>query len=334
MGQLILVDDLVNETRAMLDEHNSISVSDESDILPALNRAQRYATNILTRHYEPPMLKHITMTPVSGQAEYPIPSDCLEERLEKVEVKINQLYYPVTRISYRDLTEYETATSVAAPYYYAMVGRNMKLVPKPSGAYSFRLWYLQEPLKLVKSQGRIQSMVAGDMTVILDAIGDDLSTDVDTLESFVNVIDAETGQRKATLQIRNISGNQVRFKTTPSVSTVQTFTVDTSMTTLSVNTDTDNDGSDVSIEVGDYLSSVSGTCIPFFKNPFSNFLVQYAVAEIRRKLGGDVESEMLALRGLEEQVQRSWVGRENSLRIHRSNTKWNSSGRRYLIQRG
>lgn len=340
MAQIITVDNLINDVRQMLDEHNTLSVSDSADILPALNRAQRYAANILTRHYEPPMLRHVTLTPTAGQAEYPIPQDCLEERLEKVEVNINSLYYPVTRISYRDISDYETTNGVPSPYYYAIVGRNFRLVPKPTGAYPLRLWYLAEPPKLTNVWGRIQRVDTANMALIVtdqvleteDQAG--MTTQIDNLNSFVNVIDAETGMRKATLQIKSISGSQVKFKTVPSRETVQTLTVDTSMTDLSVNTDSNNNGSDVEIEQDDYLCSIEGSCVPFFKNPFSNFLVQYAVAEIRRKLGGDSETEIAVLQRLEQQVERSWVGREQSLRVHRSNTKWNNSGRRYLITRG
>lgn len=330
MPQIITVDDLVNDVRSLLDEHNTLSVSDDSDILPALNRGQRYAADILAKQYEPPMLRHLSVTPVADQPEYPMPTDCLEERLEKVEVNINGLFYPVTRISYRDLSQYETQSSTSTPYYYAIVGRNFRVIPKPSGAYLFRIWYLQEPMKLVKSQGRIQTVDTANMAVILDAVGSDLTTQIDNLNSFVNVIDAETGMRKATLQIKSISGNQVKFKTVPSRSTVQTITVDTSMTTLSVNTDSNNQGTDVEIEEDDYLCAVNGTCVPFFKNPLSNFLTQYAVAEIRRKLGGDSGTEQAVLQGLERQVERSWVGREQSLRVHRASSKWNGQGRRNL----
>lgn len=338
MSQIITVDDLVNDVRNQLDEHNTLSVGDETDILPALNRAQRYAANILTRHYEPPMLKHVILTPVSGQAEYPIPQDCLEERLEKVELNINSLYYPLQRVSYREMSQYETNTSRPAPDYYTVVGRNMRILPKPSGTYPLRLWYLAEPPKLVPVWGRITRVDTATMSVIAadqvlqteDEQG--MTTQVDELNSYVNVIDAETGIRKATLQIRNISGSQITFKTVPTRSTVQTLTVDTSMTTLSVNTDVNNDGSDVSIEVDDYLCAVEGSCVPFFKNPFSNFLIQYAIAELRRKLGGDSESERTVLKDLETQVERSWVGRENTLRVVRSSNKWNNSGRRYLIR--
>ena len=51
-SQIIAVNDLIDEVRSMLDEDNRTSVSDTADILPALNRAQNYAANILSRHYE------------------------------------------------------------------------------------------------------------------------------------------------------------------------------------------------------------------------------------------------------------------------------------------
>lgn len=335
MPQLITVDDLISDVRSLCDEHDTLSVGDESDILPALNRGQRYAADILAKQYEPVMLRHVVVQPIGGQIEYPIPVDCYEERLEKVEVQINGLYYPVSRLSYRDATDYETTGRTSTPDYYVISGRNFRLLPKPSGAYALRIWYLTDPMKLVKSQGCITVVDTATMSVIVDSVGSDLTTQIDSLGSFVNVIDGQTGLRKATLQIKNISGNQVKFKTSPSRSTVQTIPVDTSMTTLLVNptSDTNNEGAAVSIQPDDYICAVNGSCVPFFKNPISNFLVQYAVAEIRRKLGGNSDAEQAILNGLETQVARSWVGRESSLKVHRSSNKW-GSGRRSAVSRG
>jgi len=330
-SQIITVDDLIDEVRSMLDEDNRSTVSDAADILPALNRAQNYAANILARHYESPMLRWKTVTPVSGQDEYDIPEDAFEQRIEKVEVKVNNLFYPVKRIDYRDISLFEAPQSSSAnvPYYYAVVNNRFRVLPKANPTYPFRIWYLEEPPRLVKSQGRINIVNTSGNYVIVDSAGSDLTTESDNLNSYINIIDAQTGKRKASYQVQNISGNKITFKTSPTRTQVLNTAIDTGMTTLLVNEDADNQGADVTIEPDDFVCVIKGACVPFFKKPFSNFLVQYAIAEIRRKLGGPADQERQVLADLEEQVERSWVGREHTLRVEKTNQRWNTPIRRY-----
>lgn len=251
-SQIITVNDLIDEARSMLDEDNRTSVSDAEDILPALNRAQNYAANILSRHYESPMLRWTTVNTVSGQDEYFIPENAFEQRIEKVEVQVNNLFYPVKRISYRDISLFEspTGTTSAVPYYYAVIADRYRILPRANAAYDLRVWYLEEPPQLVKSQGRINIVNTSGNYVIVDSIGDDLTTESDNLNSYVNIVDAQTGKRKASYQIQNISGNKITFKTSPTRTTVLNTSIDTSMVTanLLVNTDSDNEAADVSIQ--------------------------------------------------------------------------------------
>ena len=101
------------------------------------------------------------------------------------------------------------------------------------------------------------------------------------------------------------------------------------MTTLLGNADAT--GPSVSINPDDFISVVRGSCVPFFKKPFSNFLIQYAVAELRGKLSGTRAEEDMVLKKLEEQVEKSWSGRESELRVKRANHNWGSPVRRFLI---
>lgn len=325
--QIITVDDLISDVRSMLDEDNRVSVSDDLDILPALNRAQNYAGNILSRHYESPMLVHIDVSTTAGQAEYDIPEDAFEQRIEKIEVKVNQNYYEVKRIDYREISTYENQKSTSTPYYYVVIGTRYRLLPSSTGAHSLRVWYLKDPLPLVKQQGRITVVNSANNYVVVDSVGSDLTTESDNLNSYVNIIDAQTGNRKATFQIKNINGNRISFKASPSRTSVLNIDVDSDINNLVVNNS--NEGPDVTINPDDYISIIKGSCVPFFKKPFSNFLIQYAIAEITRKLGGSAELEQRVLEGLEEQVERSWVGREQSMRVKRSNNNWMLPTRRW-----
>ena len=328
-SQIITVDSLIDEVRSMLDEDNRESIRDAEDILPALNRAQNYAANILARHYESPMLAHEEVTTVTNQREYDIPENAFEQRLEKVEVQVNNLFYPLTRISYRDISLYETQSTTSIPYYYVIVGNRYRILPTSNATYPLRVWYLKDPLRLVQKQGRINIVNTTDNYVILDNVGSDLTTEADNLDSYVNIIDGQTGLRKATLQVKNINGNRINFKTSPARSEVLNITIDTGLATSGLVKNQTANQPDVSINPDDFICLIHGTCVPFFKQPFSNFLVQYAIAELRRKLGGPADLELRVLKDLEEQVERSWVGREQSLRVTKKNNSWDLPIRRY-----
>lgn len=314
------VDDLLSDVRSMIDEDNVENVKDATDLLPALNRAQDYASNILSRHYESPMLSRKTVT-ISDQ-EFYIPEDSFEQRVEKLEMNKNGLYYPVTRIDYRDISIYETTTKVNIPYYYAVVGKKIRLVPGPTGTYSVRLWYLKDPDPLVTSQGRITRVNAASNYVVVDEVGGDLTAVSDDLKSFVNIIDGQSGTIKATLQIKTITGGKIEFKTS-----IDGGRTDVHGRTISTSMATSGDGV---VEMDDYICLAEGTCVPFFQKPFSNFLVQYAVAEIRRKLGGAADMELRVLEELEKQVERSWVGREQTMRVKKKSKNWWSPTKRWF----
>jgi len=334
-SQIITVNDLIDQVRSLLDENNRVSVTDTGDILPALNRAQNYAANILSRHYESPMLAKKDIDTINGQMEYEIPEDAFEQRLEKLEVRLNDTFYPLKRIDYRDISLYENKSSTSIPYYYVIVGSRYRIIPASNSTYPLRAWYLKDPLPLVQGQGRINIVNTAGNYIIVDSIGSDLTTVSDNLNSYVNIIDGQSGIRKASYQIKTINGNQITFKTSPTRTNVLNTTIDTSLETanLTLNTE-DTEGPAVSIQPDDYICIIKGTAVPFFKKPFSNFLIQYAIAEIRRKLGDPAELEQRVLKELEEQVERSWVGREQSLRVKKTSNNWNLQFRRYYGVKG
>lgn len=325
MSQLLYtVSNLVEEVRAQVDEQNVDSVSTESDILPSLNRAQDYAFDILARRYQEPILQYSTLELVGDQSEYDIPEDIFEDRVQKIEIQIpsgasRATYREVERISYRDLSSYESASATNVPYYYCIIGRKIRFVPTPTGTYPARMWSLRNPEKLTMPQGRITIVNSGSSYVILDQAGANLSTESDQLESYVNVVDGQTGVIKGTLQVQILSNNKVTFRTVPTRSTVLNREVSGSMASMNVLQD-------------DYLSPVDGTCVPFFSKPICNFLIQFAVSEITRKLGGAADMEERVLEKFEKQVERTWAGRETTLRIKKRSNNWGPVIRRLWFE--
>lgn len=324
-GRTKLVDDLINDVRSLLDEENQAAVDDIIDILPALNRAQDYAANVLSRHYDDPMLVQKPVTLQANKQEYDIPDDAFEQRLEKVEIKNGQFYLPLERISYRNATLFETSSRINLPYFYYVVGDKYRLVPGPTTAYSLRISYLYDPLPLVTQQGRITLVNEDENYIIVDEIGEDLTTEADQLDSYVNIVDGQSGRRKGSFQIKNITDNKITFKSTPSRDVVLNIDINDDLSAL-----VDDEGLPVTIEPDDYICVIKGNCIPFFKKPFSNFLIAYAFAELSvLKLGGEATMIKEIRDDLEAQVERSWVGRESTMVVKKKNPQWQYTMRRW-----
>ncbi len=320
MARRLTTEDLISEVRSMIDESNITSVRDDQDILPALNRAQDVAANILARHYESPMLAYEEVSLTAGQSEYPIPENAFEQRLEKIEVQVNNLFYQVKRIDYRDSSAYESLSiRTNVPYYYAVIGNKYRLLPSPTATYPLRIWYLKDPEPLVRSQGRITFVKADVNYIIVDSIGSELTVSNADLNCYANLIDGQTGEVRATMQIASIQGNKITFKSVfgPNDRTsVLNKTISSNLANITVQPD-------------DFICTIHGTCIPIMKKPFSNYLIQYAVAEMQRKLGGPADMELKVKQDLETIVERSWVGRETSLRVSRNNRNWEVPPRRF-----
>lgn len=320
------VDDMVSDIRSSINEENQDAINTTTDILPAMNRAQEYAFDIYARRYPEPLLAHASLSLVDGQNEYPLPENIFEDRLLKLEVQVpgsngtSNRYYEIPRVSYRDISMYEVTSKTPTPYAYCLFGRTIRILPNTTATYSCRLWYVREPERLVTNQGRITVVNAASNYMIVDSAGSDLSTLVDSLSSYINVVDAQTGEIKQSFQIANITNNKIQIRTTPTRSTVLNRTISTSIDTTLTNP----------VAADDRICLVQGVCVPFFGSPTSNFIIQYTVAELTRRLGGDVASEEEILAKFEQQVERAWVGRESDVRVQRLSRAWGGRGAKVI----
>lgn len=317
--------DLVAGVRSLLDEFNQDSVDTILDILPSLNRAMQYGMDTLARKYPEPMLMHAPLVLIGGQAEYPIPEDCFEDRILKVEITIpsgqggtGATYRKVERISYRDISDYESSVTTNLPIYYAVIGRNIRLMSTPSGTFPARIWYLREPETLVLPQGTVTHINVPAGYLVVDVAGSDLSTESDQLASYVNIIDGQTGEIRATMQIANIVDNKISLRSSPLRTTVLGRTVTGTLPTT--------------LENDDYICSIAGTCIAYPSSPLGNFLIEFTVAEMIGKLGGDRTAEEAILDKFEKQLERIWVGREKQMRIQKKSDKWGTPVRRWWYE--
>jgi hypothetical protein len=305
------VNDLIAEVRSLLNNDNQYGIDDTLDIIPALNRAKDKAYTVLSKQYKEPLLTYRTVSFPSNQDYLDLPEDAFQDRLEKIQCSLGDgQYVDVERISFQDSTRYERSGTGFYPRFYCIVGRQIRFFPQASSGTSFRIWLIGAPEQLVLSQGRITTVSEDNNYLLLDEPGEDLTSAMDQLDSYVNIIDSSTGTVKGSLQIRSIADQRVTFKTSPTRSTVYGKTITDSLT-------------DLGVEQDDYVCSIKGSCVPLANKIVRNFLIQYAVADI--KGSGNDEGAILAknvLDSFEKEMESTWVGREITLKVKRKSKQW------------
>lgn len=300
--------DLVSQVRSQIDEVNRTAVDTEDDILPALNRATGYGVDILARKYPAPLMASHDISLSGSTTEYDIPEDALGDRVLKAEINVGSYSYEVTRVPIQEKSRYESGGKSQIPWVYYIVGRKLIFLPSPSGTYPARLYYLREPEELMPVWGRITK--TGADYIVVDSLGDDdtdtePTTDSTSMDSYINAIDAHTGVVKATAQVKVISGSRVTLKSIPSRSSVWGRTISSASDFISA------------LSLDDYICQIGGSCVPSMEYPLNNFVIQFATAELRRKLGESSELEWRVMQDFERQVEKMWSGRESGERVQR-----------------
>jgi hypothetical protein len=307
------VEDAIAEVRSLCDESNTSTIDNVTDILPSLNRAQLYAFDLLSKHYEDPLLFPIYMTVERGVAEIDLPENIFEDRLQKIEYQTAGYYFECKRISYRDISMFEVPTTVPAPPYYCIYGRKIRFLPPPDGSYSIRMWAVREPEELVMPQGRISGIdtTAGSYIIVENA-GTDLTTNTNSLNCYANIIDGQTGEIKQSLMISGISSSRITFKQPVVEDGDRTTVLNRSITYPLAST----------VAPDDYICVIKGSCVPILMHPLYNFLIQYAVNEMNRKLKNEFVDDKELLKLFADQVERTWSEREMTLRVQMKSKHW------------
>lgn len=299
--------ELVNQVRGQIDEFNQDSVTDEQ-ILDALNRGQRAVASIMMRKYAAIFARLSTLSTISGDNEYEMPRDIYGQNILKVELEQGSVIWQVKHISYKDRHPYVITSQVTRPYYYDIIGHKIRLYPKPQGDLTIYLHYSGKPETLVPVQGQINYVDTVNNTIILDEMGQNITTESDKRNSYLSIIDHVTGDVKGTLQVATVTPGikQVKFKSTGVTrTTVLDKTISTSLPT--------------DISVDDYVCTVHGTAVPQIPEAYQNYLIQYATSEIRRRFGEPVQEELVVLQNLEKELHKVWAGRETSMRVSKVN---------------
>jgi len=310
----ILVDDMVDQVRAQTDENNTDDVT-SAQILQTLNRAQRHAATLLARRFEEMMWDSTTVTTTAGTRTYDIPAAAYAGRIEMIEVATStDVRYKVERINNHKSTQFITTAQTSVPTHYTMMRNQFSLYPTPSGNITIHVHYNKRPENYVLQQGRITSIDTSTGYVLVDALGSSLTTSTTGFGAYVNVIDYNTGNVKRSLQVSaiNTTTKQVTFKSASLTrATVLGHTISTTI------------GSDVAVD--DYLCLVTGTCVPEIDEAYTDYIIQRAVVETRRRLGEPTVEDSAALKELEQELLKAWSGREQSHRIRRAGGAWGAN---------
>ena len=131
--------------------------------------------------------------------------------------------------------------------------------------------------------------------------------------SYFNIIDAQTGLVKVSLQASPISGKDEvtgQFKLYP-MEPYKQKVLNRPITSPSV-----LELSDLGFEEDDQICSTYGSSVLEIDTILENFVIQYAVTEIRRSLGNqDMVSEVQVLSQFEKDIRRAHLNRDSSRRI-------------------
>jgi len=313
MADTILVDDLVQLVRDDIDEANITDI-DDSFILKKLNKAQRIATNKVIRRYDELFLvetgsgSRSDTTTTSGTVKYALPTDIFGTRLENVtQVHSDGTVTDLTRVRKQTAYEWSTSYTTEDPRKYCVVHRDFEIYPPPAAGLTLRLLYTRIPETLVMQQGRIT--VVGADYVMVDELGDDLTTSVSDNNCFVNFIDPRTGNVRGSAQISalNTTTGKLTIKTASlTKSTVLGKTISTSLPST--------------LAVDDYVCVVRGTCIPELPEAYTDYLVQHAVVAIKRLKGEPTQEDFAELKDQESDLVSAWSGMEQKRQVRIKNT--------------
>jgi hypothetical protein len=312
MTLLYTVDSLIEEVREQIDEENTDSVT-TANILNVLNRGHKYAFDVYARRYPTPILRKDTLTLTSGETEYDLPEDIFEDRLLGIEINTPNRPTKVDIINYSDSAKYISTQNVPTPGYAYLVGRQIVFTQPPTGLYTASLWVLRDINTLVQPQGRVTTVNVASRYVQVDTAGSTLSSSSADLSSYVNLIDGQTGEIRCSLQIASVVGTKVTFRASPIRSAVLGRTIVGEIPTT-VNQD-------------DYICSIKGSCVPYFSTPTNNFLVEFAVECLTRKLQGPAQEAAASLEKFEKQIERVYGRRPGSARLKNTNRSWNRYSR-------
>jgi hypothetical protein len=306
------INDVVSEIRSLLVEENEVQLSKEIDIIPSLNRAQEKAYQVLSIAYPTPISAKVDFAGLTKQ-EFTLPENIFADKIRYmywVDVGTGRRMHKCNQCSDMDVfSDKETIVATPTPDMYVIYGRTIRLVSPPTGSFVLRMWYLREPDPLVTPVCDVDGS-DGLTTIYIGNLDSAYELNSSGNSRYVNVIDGQTGLIKGSLQLKSISGETAVIKTTPNRTVVMNRPILTTLAGLSV-------------DAGDYLAPIRGTCVIQFSDMIHTFIVQYTVAEVKRMLGYAYDVDQQLVTAFTVDLRKSYSGRDAGITIKRRNSNWN-----------
>jgi len=309
-------EELIQRVRDVTDEDNTSDVSDDL-IVRCLNMGQQELVRIVSRKFKNYFMEEVILagssftTDAAGNTRSAqIPTSSFTFAINSVDTRIGSSWYPVEQVPFSHTLGLDFTSGASIPLSYAVKGKSIFLYPTSRPTTEIRVRYQMRSPKLVKSQGRITDFNATNGTVTLDSVGSSLSTSVDTLGAFVNVICHLTGEIKATLQVSSINSTdkQLTFKST-SLDRDVVFGYETSAALPS----------DISLD--DYICTGDGTCVPRLAHDLTNYLIELGIFYTKRKFGTVDNNDILMKDEITKGVFSLPFGRQYTKKIARKYRK-------------
>jgi hypothetical protein len=327
-----LVDNLVSEVRSLMGERNTDgAISDVEDVLPALNAGLVNASSILARAYPDNLIGNTLQSMSASTNTYGLPEDILENKVLKIEIAIQRggsgsgIFQEITRVKATELSRYDLVQAVSIPSVWALTGDGIVVAPTQNSSFPIRIWYCKTPPALAVNWGRITQVNEISTSVRVDAINEEISTDVTSLDSYVSIIDGQTGKVKGVLQVSStVDGTLplITFRTSRAPSEIQSIDSQAVLVSLV----------GLGVEAGDYLCAAPNTCICTLREPVSSYITRYAAITLNEPLGNDNQVLLKLESDFEKNVSKQWIGQENTARIGVRNGAWGGSSNRRRIR--
>lgn len=322
---MLSAEDLLLQVREQADEFNTEDISDEA-ILRALSRGQQKLVAMSTAKSSCIFIVPCTLSPsdfTDGTATIPaifpaykvLSVEAVYEGLKAVKLQARAI---------TALTPWKIGNSEGgSALVYALAGNKITVAPGLNSVKQISILLQSRPLPLIKSLGRVADIsdIANNTFSIMEW-NSDITTEIDELNCFLNVVNPLTGEIKGTVQVSSFDDttNEITISSSPLRQKVFGLDVADSL-------------DDIDISLDDEICFARGTCIPYLMEDFSNYLIAFAVLELKRRLGENVEAEFANLKDMEEEVKRSWAGTPGTMRVRHTNKNWRKLSLRSLFSR-
>lgn len=315
------VESLEQQVRDITDELNTKDITQEL-IHRMLTRAQQDLVRLLMRRYKQTYMQEVTVAADqfepsengSPARSVNLPMLNFGGAISDVAVTTGGSWMRVMPLAMSANVPNDYVSAGSIPQSYSTMGAKMFVYPGLGVGNKLRIRFQFRPLPFTPTLGRIVEFdkELGTMTIVDQRAGS-LSTDVNSLAGFVNIVDPITGVIKATVQLSGIDEEtgELQIKSAP-LGRERVFG-------LAVATELPS-----TVTVDDVICAASGSCIPYLATDLTNYLVEMAAFMVKRAMGAIANDDYSERDRIVADIGKMWSGRENATMItkHRS-APWN-----------